>query len=499
MSFRLILFFLILLIINVGIGYLSAILYGMGPTDLRTLIQSLRQKLFREIFKIGIFSRLTAIPNAVSNGLSKYLTFIPFLKFAENTLPKQATTEQKLQKISEIAIDKLLDDEAKEITRSIPAPELFDDNLMNLISNQSTEAWTISDKHIETSIQKLNLTMMKNGLLAAEIDTKLRAERGHADLQKIAGYCQTLASDCKNFLETQSKITQEIHENVSEISELNRLADETDALNHELTSPIEMFINNLDQLVQLQDANEMSERLIIELGTLRKARHRIKDIQDRAFLTITAHEHRMDSINRSETFIDPVLGLNNRIAFQTNLWKWWQQERHKKSKLTFALYDIVRFGAWNDKIGVEKCGQLIRALSELIEKDIESKDFFGLYAGNCFVSVSSNCGLRKTVAFVEHIRQEIEQTRFLVGGDAKNEMEEVVLQLTCAVTEAAEQQTENDLMMVLEQTLQAAKANGRNVTFVTDSTRILPVPEIVEAPALDVLVKIIKVNENDQQ
>ncbi|MDR1492254.1 MAG: GGDEF domain-containing protein [Planctomycetaceae bacterium] len=492
-----ILFFLVLLIINVGIGYLLAILYGMGPTDLRTLIQNLRLKLFREFSDLKILSWLKAIYRKAPNAFGNYLKFLPFPKFARNNIadvPIQATTEQKLQEISEIALDKLLDDEAEEITRSVPKPELFDDNLMNLMFNQSTEAWMASDKRIETSIQKLNLTMMKNGQFAAEIDAKLRAERGHADPQKIAGYCQTLAADCKNFIETQSEITREIYEKAREIGDMSRLSDEIDALNQELTLQIETFINNVDQLAQSPDANETAERLIAEIGTLRKARHRARDIQDRVFLAIAVHENRMDSINRPETFIDPTFGLNNRIAFQTNLWKWWRQERHKESKLTFALYDIVGFGAWNDKIGIEKCSRLFRTLGELIENSVENKDFFGIYAGNCFVSVSSNCGLRKTVAFVERIRQEIEQTRFLVGDDSQNEnkTEEVALRLTCAVTEAAERQTENDLITVLEKTLQAAKNNGRNVTFVTDAARNMPIPEMVEAPDLDVSARIVK-------
>ena len=479
MNLGIFLFFIIIIFANVVIGYVIATLSGIGPRDLHAA-----RSILGRILRFPNKSILN-IPVAWAGWVvSKLASIIPIkaLTKHQTPVPPSETTDEKLQKISEIKVDQFLDDESAEITRVTPIPELFDDNLMNIIFAQGTEAWQVNDKHIETSIHKLNLIMMASGQFAGELDEKLRAADGHATMDEVRLYCKNLADDCHNYLENQSKITEEIHSEVEEFGELKELADEVDQANLEQASQIETTLSNLEQLAKSDDAQHALECLVRELGNLRKARHNTRDIQDRVFFTLARYKNRMDSINRGTTFIDTATGLNNRIAFQTHLWEWWQQERQKKSKLTFALYDIVGFDDLNNKIGILKCDKLLAMLADFISQRDGNLDFIGMYTGNCLVSVSSNNGLRKAVAFVERIRQEIERTRF----DFCDGEDGVAIRLTCAVTEALEKQTETQLMSTLEQTLTAAKNYGRNVVFMQDNTKLAAAPEPVESLELSV-------------
>ena len=486
------LFLFFILVANIVIGYVIATLLGMGPSDLRTALVSIMRLKFvaRVIDPIknignvhGIFEIFRLIWNKLKNIGTKGRTPEPQLK--------PETTEEKLQKISEKEVVEFLDDQSQEIMRISPIPELFDDNLMNIIFVHGTEVWLTSDKNIETSIHKLNVIMMESGKFAGELDEKLRLMQGHAALDDARKACKNLVDDCRNYLEKQSVITNEIHSRVEEFGELRELADDVDFANMEQVSQIETTLSNLEPMAKNENANEVVDRLIQELANLRKARHRTRDIQDRAFLSVASYENRMGAINRSETFIDQVTGLNNRIAFQTNLWDWWQQERQKKAKLTFALYDIVGFTELNNRLGIRKCDKILQALAQLLKEQVENMDFVGMFVGNCLVSVSSNSSLRKTISFVEHIRQETELTQFVFGDD--KEHGGVSIRLTCAVTEAAGNQTENDLITVLRQTLEAAKKAGRNQTFQYDPSKLEMVPEPVESPDLSVSERVFDV------
>ncbi len=492
MSLGLVLFIIFVLAANVIIGYVIATLLGIGPPNFRTAWALIKQShpvaRFRHVIR-------KAVPWL--KGLRERLaSFVSRSKKTDHQTAEESvssveeTTEEKLQKISSKPVDDLLEDESMVITRISPIQELFDDNLMNIIFNQGTEAWMTNDKHIETSIHKLNLIMMESGQFAGELDEKLRSMKEDATIDEVRRTCKHLADDCRNYLVSQSKITDEIHARVEEFGELKELAHAIDHTNLEQVSQIESTLGNLDQLMLSEDVARTVKNMIREIANLRKARHNTRDIQDRAFVAIARSENRLGSVNREETFIDRTTGLNNRIAFQTHLWEWWEQERQKKTKLTFALYDVVGFTELNNHLGIRKCDKLLEALAKWIGEHLEGKDFIGMYAGNCLVSVSSGISLRKAIAAVEKIRQEIEYTEFVFGDGTEG----VGLRLTCAVTEATDVQSEADLVGMLDQTLVAAKKAGRNVTFMYDPTKLTGAPEPVESPLLSVQDRIFDVN-----
>ena len=481
MSLGIILFLIFVLAANVVIGYVIATLMGFGPTDLRSAWAHIKRNLLNDKTLPLRMQALRGMKNRL------ILLFGRFKKSdhekpGQTGLPVEETAEEKLEKIATIDVKEYLEDESAEITRVTPVQELFDDNLMNIIFEQGTEIWLAADKSIETSIHKLNLIMMESGQFAGELDEKLRSMQGNASLEEVRRACHNLADDCRNYLKNQSKITANIHSRVEEFGELKELAAAIDQSSLEQTSQIESTLSNLDQLTHLESATDAVESLIQELANLRKARHNTRDIQDRAFVAIARSENRLGAINRNATFTDPATGLNNLIAFQTHLWEWWQKARHKKTKLTFALYDIAGFTELNNRIGIRTCDRILSALAQWIDQHIEGKDFIGLYSGNCLVSVSSNSGLRKTVAFVERIRREAGHTELILGDRIRN----VFIQLTCAVTEAVDDQSETDVMNRLDRTLAMAKKAGRNVTWMYDPTKLNPSPEPVESPELTV-------------
>ena len=468
MNFGLLLFLMTILIINIVTGYVLATILGIGPPGFGAAFRHIRQIVLKQVHghSFGLrFAGIAGIMAMPKDWLSR------FRKNRSVSREEWETTEKKIQKISAVEVEKMLDDDAEAITRVSPIPEMYDD-LTNQLFKQNAEDWQVPDKRIETSLFKLNVLMMQSGQFASELDRQLRSARGSVTQEMADKFCQEMIADCTNYLEGQSQITREMHERVEEFGELKTLAEEIDRTILEQSSQIKEAVDFFEQFSKTDSPEEIVERLIMEIAKLRTARHRTRDLQDRAFIAISRQENHMDSINHHQMFVDQATGLNNRIAFETNLWNWWRQNRQEKSKLTFALYDIVGFNDLNNKIGVYACDQLIKGVAALVEEKAERKDFVGLYAGNCIVSVSSNCGLRKTVAFVERIRQELEQRTFLYDQGQK----ETSLTVTCAVLEAMPEQSESELIAHLDETLTAAKKSGRNVTFQWDTTVVFPKP-----------------------
>jgi len=471
---------------NIALGYVLVMMLHAGPPTIEDAVILWK----REPWVVGLLHQVTGLLHRI-HGLR--ISFpVPRRKISldtETITPEKI--EEKIRTISTLEVKELVDDQSEEIMKITPVQELFDDSLVNVVFKQGGESWLVNDKYVETSIMKLNSVMMESGVFAAQLDQQLRTVRGNAKAEDVAWFLQQLETDCRSYLRSQATITQEIQKQIDQFGELRWVAEEVDVANMEQSSQIETTLNNLAILGVESDPNAVVEQLITELSGLRKARHRLRDIQEGAFLSMVRYENRMDTVNRKQHGFDACVGIENRVSFELNLHQWWEQKRQEKNQLTFALYDIVGFGAINEKIGIKNSDNLLKYLANMIFEKLEGRNYVGLFHGNCLVSVSQNVGLRKTVASVERIRQELNKMRF--QNDLNQEL--IAMKVTCAVTKAQKDTTEEDLMKCLEATLKLAKKAGRNVTFQNDGNMLNPQSVPVEAPDFGLRERIVGISE----
>jgi diguanylate cyclase (GGDEF)-like protein len=238
-------------------------------------------------------------------------------------------------------------------------------------------------------------------------------------------------------------------------------------------------MSNLEQIQLTDSLEESANRLLKEISSLRFARHRLRDMQDRTFLQIVFYEKREENVPQ-QLYIDENFGICGRIGLEITIQEWWKQKRHEKRQIAFALLDFVKFGEANDEHGIMICDKIIKHFGNRFKEHFDSQDLVGIYTGNCFLIATSNMGLKKTITEIERIRQRCEKTtfRYNAGKDS------LKLQLTCAVTEAIVTQSKDDVLNVLEKTLSAAKKAGRNFTFLSIPGPLDKNPEKVEAPNL---------------
>lgn len=391
----------------------------------------------------------------------------------------ETSFESVMEKLASTDLGDLLDDETDDIVSLAPMQEIFDDDLASVLMERGTETWFVNEKHIETSLLKLNVVMMKSGKFSAELDWRIRSARGLLSEGDIRQFRDEMKADCENYLESQAAITEQMKSRLDEFGELKNLAEEVEFANMEQSSQIETTVSNLDRMNLSQDAEQLGTQLIKELANLRIARHRLRDMQDRTYMKIVFYEDRLDTVPQ-QLFYDEVFGVRGRIGLEAAIHEWWKQKRNQTRQITFALLDFVKFGEVNLEHGIAICDKAIKSFGLALVNRFDPMDLVGIYNGNCFMVATINAGPKKTITEIERVRQNCEATTYRYNGGNDS----LQLQVTCAITEALADQSSEAVLTNLEKTLAASKKAGRNHTFYFVPGPLNKPPELVAAPNL---------------
>lgn len=481
MSFLLFLIMILFVATNIAIGCGIATFSGYGPPDWKRAANLLLDAEEIETIKEKILSIFDKIPFFRARSEPARMETVAKDSKSELETPsvEEETIGDVMEKLAVADIGDLLDDESEAITELAPMHELFDDDLASVLMEQGTEAWLVNEKHVETSLLKLNTVMMKSGRFSAELDWRIRAARGLLTAGDIKQFRDEMKDDCVNYLESQASITEQMKERLDEFGELKNLAEEVEFANMEQSSQIETTVSNLDRMKPEANPEETGNKLIKELANLRLARHRLRDMQDRTFMKIVFYEDRVDTIPQ-QLYFDENFGIRGRIGLEVAVYEWWKQKRQQTRQITFALLDFVKFGEANLEHGIATCDKIIKHFGKSLQKHFDALDLIGIYSGNCFMVATVNAGPQKTITEIERIRQNCEQTIYRYD----NGNESMRLQTTCAITEALATQSHEEVLAALEKTLAAAKKAGRNHTFHFVPGPLNKPPELVSAPNL---------------
>lgn len=482
MSVILIVLVFLLVLTNTALGLFVAIELGYGPPTFviavrqlglsqpGQLVQGLVEPVY--YFFYSLIARLTRKREAV------VVEDEPLEEPEIEEPSRNIDVEAMLKSVSEANVSDLLDDESEEIEMVVPLKELFDEDLVSALMDKGTEAWLMGEKHVETSILKLNVVMMKSGVFSANLDNRLRSTKD-ATADQVKGFMQELRDDCTNYLTSQAEITAQIQKRVDEFGELSHLAEDIDYANMEQAAQIETTISNIDSMKPADNPGETLQKLIKELSKLRVARHRLRDQQEKAFLTVVRYENRLGTVS-PQLYLDETVGVRGRIGLEATLADWWKQKRQHSRQICMALLDFVHFSETNDENGIMICDKVLRFIGKKLDSAFTSQDLTGVFSGNCFFIVTTNQGLRKTISDVEKIRQTVARQHFHYNKSEK----QFTVGMTGVVVEAVPAKTDHELLQSAEKMLLQSKKKGRNRLYMVDQSSLTTEPELVESPSL---------------
>jgi len=437
---------LVIGVLNLSLGYALAVRLGYGPPSLLDTW---------EVF---------AANGATRSRRRKQPADVDKRHEAVVQPAASTTLEEMLNEADDEPYDELYD-EPEDEPREESAPEQLEP--------ARPENWDLDERHIEVSVLKLNIAMMRSCARATDIEKRLRSIRGRSDLETIQRCLAELLEDCEAYLAEQSEATECFHDRIGELGELSALGHEIETANLEQEARIRATINNLQNLDFRLDPEAANLRLLEEIHELRVARHKLRDDQEKAFLIIARHENRMDQIG--EQFLhDALTRLPNRIGLETTLWQWWQEGRHQSRQISVALFDLDRFGHVNQRYDSLAGDRILHQLGRVIRETAGEADLVARFAGQRFLMVILDLDPRAAIKRAEFTRQSIERITFLYGED------EIRVTAASGIAEVTPDDTHETLFGRLEQALRQAKQAGPNRSFFHDGRAT----ELIEPPNL---------------
>ncbi len=427
-------------LVNLSLGFGLAMYFGYGPATLRDAWQALGEVSWMD---------------------------------QADAPPPRAAESRPLPLVAPEKLGEMLDTASEDHLSIEPFIEPYDDDLAELLVPPSPEAWDLNEKFVETSVLKLNIAMMKSGARATEIDTRLRQARGHVDAGTLQRCLDELVTDCEIYLAEQREAAQQLHDRIGELGELAALGEEIEMANMQQAAQIETTLSNLRHVDLQGDLENAAARLLGEIHRLRVARHKLRDSQEIAFLTIARYENRLEKIER-QLFNDALTRMRNRVGLEVTLDEWWRQGRPGTRSLCAALWDLDGFGRINEQYGSLVGDRILVHTAELIQKLIGEADLPARYAGQRFFVMLVDSGPRAATKTAERIRQSLARITF------RHEGQEIRVTACGALAEVQANEAVEELFARLEETLRAAKQAGPNRTFFHNGRQ----PEPIEAPNL---------------
>ncbi|NQT40930.1 MAG: diguanylate cyclase [Planctomycetes bacterium] len=438
-------FILFVGILNLSIGYALAVYLGYGPATLREAWVALTGNLGQVV--------------APERSLVEQLAEVPTEEFLDTML------DDAMEDALEDDWDDGPDDEA------YAAPD--EEEVAELMALEAAQDWDLNEKYVETSLLKLNIAMMKSGARATELDTRLRAMAGKTDLETVQTCMAELLEDCETYLGEQSEAADEFAGRVGELGELSELGEEVETANLEQAAQIETTISNLKHMDFVSDLESANGRLLEEIANLRIARHKLRDSQEVAFLTIARYENRLAKIEK-QLYNDPLTRLRNRIGLETTLHGWWEDGRHKSRQMSAVLLGVDAFGDLNERYGLVAGNRILYQLGQTIGELIGDADMAARFAGDEFLIMMLDVGPRAATKTAELIRQTVEKTCFVFAG------KRIRTTFCGGITEISPKDTDQTFIERLEHAIRAAKKEGADQAFFHDGRDM----QLIESPNL---------------
>ncbi|MHB8901320.1 MAG: GGDEF domain-containing protein, partial [Thermoguttaceae bacterium] len=309
-----------------------------------------------------------------------------------------------------------------------------------------------------------------------EIDTLLRSVRGKSDRQTIQDCWTRLKEDCESYLAEQSEASERFASRVGELGDLAGLGEEIEFANMNQASQIETTVSNLVHMDFETDLEAANIRLLAEIANLRVARHKLRDDQEVAFLTIARFEDRIDKVEQ-KLYRDSLTGVRNRIGLEASLHEWWKQRRHESRPISAILFDLDGFGLCNEQHGCLVGDRVLYQVAQLIGRQLGPSDMVGRFAGQRFLVMTVDSGPRAAIKTAETLRQRIAETVFVHGE------ERFRLTASGAISEVSpEDESYPEVLGRLDRCIAAAKKQGCNCVFECKRSGLESEPRLVEAP-----------------
>jgi len=162
---------------------------------------------------------------------------------------------------------------------------------------------------------------------------------------------------------------------------------------------------------------------------------------------------------RRENLTDPLTGVANRRAFDSELQREIDGAIEEDEPLSLIVCDIDRFSTFNAQWGPEIGDQVLRAVATAISKNVKGRDITARLGGDRFAVIVPKTGLAEATIIADHLRTDVAAKR-LVRKSTGAELSRVTI--SAGVAEYGLPDSPSDILRRADACLNAAKEAGRN-------------------------------------
>jgi diguanylate cyclase len=244
----------------------------------------------------------------------------------------------------------------------------------------------------------------------------------------------------------------------------------------EMSSSVGEHRNRLDQASQLlksengQSNESLAEMVADVIGDMVRANQSLQSKLETAESRLEQQAAEIEAhISRSLT--DPLTGLPNRREFNDRLEERMAAWNRRGEPFSLLMLDVDHFKKLNDRYGHPAGDQVLAAISRALRGAVRREDAVVRYGGEEFAILLPNTSLDQIARVVQNIHDAV--TRVVVDHNGQK----IAATISGGAAAIATHEQEASLIERADAALYAAKAAGRNRTFVHDGAGSCAVTE----------------------
>jgi diguanylate cyclase len=182
-------------------------------------------------------------------------------------------------------------------------------------------------------------------------------------------------------------------------------------------------------------------------GELQRSSHEVSELKTK-----------LDSV-RKESLTDPLTGIANRKALDTELSQAIEQARANGEPLSVLMCDIDHFKKFNDTWGHQTGDQVLRLVAHCLSENVKGRDTAARYGGEEFAVILRQTPLDAAFTLANQIRGSVEGKKLM-----KKSTGDILGTITISggVAELGPDDAASTLIQRADECLYAAKNSGRN-------------------------------------
>jgi diguanylate cyclase len=269
-----------------------------------------------------------------------------------------------------------------------------------------------------------------------------------------------------DWIERQQEANNILGGKSDQIDTLQYLADNLQHVVSSQIAQVETAASNIKQFTVEIEPYDWATLLQRESGVLLKLTHELRDLICETMTKVLLSEDRLASCSE-ESLLDELTQLQNRAGLELAQNEWWKQDQDRTRTSSCILFDIDGFQKLNLQFGTRVCDQLLVSIASLIDSTVRKKrgyDKTYRIAGDKFMILMVDTSPRGALALAERVRRIVSRTQF------EHHLGSINVTVSGSVTDVRTNDTTNELLKRLEETMDFAKKQGRNCSAVDEGT-----------------------------